>query len=313
MRKSWGRFGLSLTAAMLIAASSFGQAEKAPGRYQPDVTRGDKKAGRYQSDSIRGDKESVLAILYQQRAAEYTALCLQAYNLARRKVDEALASPVLLKDDLPLAVITDLDETALDNSANEVHQYLRDSSYNGKEFNRWIMSMQAGAVPGALRFFNYVDSLSRRGPKKIDIYYISNRDASMVSYTMANMKNLGFPQCDDTAHFKFKAAGSSSKESRRQAVLSDHQVVVLLGDNLIDLDAHFDGWQQTPDQRLDQVYNLRDKWGDLYIVLPNADYGDWESYLYYRYRLDHQGIPPSNMNTIEQQRKEMLKAPAKPF
>jgi 5'-nucleotidase (lipoprotein e(P4) family) len=295
MRKLLGSFCI----ATLALSTCLGQVKKEPCRCP--------------LDSVRGDKESVLAILYQQRAAEYTALCLQAYNLAKRKVDEALASPILLKDDLPLAVITDLDETALDNSANEVHQYLRDSAYNGKEFNRWIMSMQAGAVPGALQFFTYVDSLSAHGSKKIDIYYISNRDASMVSYTMTNMKNLGFPQCDDTAHFKFKATASSSKESRRQAVLQDHQVVVLLGDNLIDLDAHFDGWQQTPDQRMDQVYKLKDKWGDLYIVLPNADYGDWESYLYYQYRHDHQGIPPGNMNTIEQQRKDMLKASEKPF
>jgi 5'-nucleotidase (lipoprotein e(P4) family) len=223
-----------------------------------------------------GDKESVLAILYQQRAAEYAALCLQAYNLAKRKVDAAIANPELTEGDLPLAVITDLDETALDNSANEVRQFLKDSLYDPTEFNRWIQTMQADTVPGSTEFFNYVDSLSQHGPKKIDIYYISNRDASMVSYTMTNMKNIGFPQCDDSSHFKFKSI-SSSKETRRQEVLKDHQVVVLLGDNLIDLDVHFDGYQQTPDQRRGQVYNLKDKWGDLYIVFPNADYGDWES------------------------------------
>jgi 5'-nucleotidase (lipoprotein e(P4) family) len=262
--------------------------------------------------SSGGDKESVLAILYQQRAAEYAALCLQAYNLARKKVDNALANPVLTNGDLPLAVITDLDETALDNSANEVHQYLNDSLYDPKEFNRWVISMQADTVPGSTEFFNYVDSLSKHGPKKIDIYYISNRDTSTVSYTMTNMKNLGSPQCDDPTHFKFKST-TSSKEARRQEVLKDHQVVVLLGDNLIDLDAHFDGYQQTPDQRKNLVYNLKDRWGDLYIVFPNSDYGDWESYLYYQYRLDHHGVPPSDIKYIEQQRRSQLKPPAGPF
>jgi 5'-nucleotidase (lipoprotein e(P4) family) len=270
-----------------------------------------KRAGLSIGTPPGGDKESVLAILYQQRAAEYAALCLQAYNLAKRKVDEAVAHPVLTAGDLPLAVITDLDETALDNSANEVHQYLADSLYDPHEFNRWIYSEQADTVPGSLAFFRYVDSLSTYGPRKIDIYYISNRDDTMVSATLDNMKKLGFPQCDP-AHFKFKTT-TSSKEARRQEVLRDHEVVVLLGDNLIDLDAHFDGYQQTPDQRKNQVYNLKDRWGDLYIVLPNADYGDWESYLYYQYRLEHKGVPPSDLKYIEEQRKSLLKAPAEAF
>jgi 5'-nucleotidase (lipoprotein e(P4) family) len=289
---------LALFLVLLSITNSFSQSKK--GATQPTA----KAAG--------GDKESVLSILYQQRAAEYAALCLQAYNLAKRKVDAAIANPVLTQGDLPLAVITDLDETALDNSANEVRQLLKDSLYDPTEFNRWIMTIQADTVPGSTEFFNYVDSLSQHGPKKIDIYYISNRDASMVGYTMTNMKNLGFPQCDDSSHFKFKT-NTSSKEARRQGVLKDHQVVVLLGDNLIDLDAHFDGYQQTPDQRRSQVYSLKDRWGDLYIVLPNADYGDWESYLYYQYRLEHNGIPPSDLKYIEEQRKSLLKAPAKPF
>jgi 5'-nucleotidase (lipoprotein e(P4) family) len=270
-----------------------------------------KRAGLSPGDQSRGDKESILAILYQQRAAEYTALCLQSYNLARRKIEAAIANPVLTKDNLPLAVITDLDETALDNSANEVHQFLRDSLYDPKEFNRWIKSEQADTVPGSIEFFNYVDSLSTHGPKKIDIYYISNRDDSMVSATLDNMKKLGFPQCDP-AHCKFKTT-TSSKEARRQEVLQDHQIIVLLGDNLIDLDAHFDGYHQMPDQRMGQVYNMKGKWGDLYIVLPNADYGDWESYLYLQYRREHNGVPPSDLKYIEQQRKDQLKSPAKDF
>ena len=189
-----------------------------------------KNTDRLAGDKLHGDKESVLAILYQQRAAEYTALCLQAYNLAKLKVNAALANPVITRGDLPLAVITDLDETALDNSANEAHQYLSDSVFDPGEFNRWIRSEQADTVPGSPEFINYVDSLSTHGPKKIDIYYISNRDTSMVSYTLDNMKKLGFPQCDPT-HFKFKST-TSSKESRRQEVLRDHQIVVLIGDNL---------------------------------------------------------------------------------
>ena len=147
MRKFW-----TLFVFLLSFTSSFAQSKKF------STPRAAEPPG--------GDKESVLAILYQQRAAEYTALCLQAYNLARRKVDAAIANPVLTQGDLPLAVITDLDETALDNSANEVRQLLKDSLYDPTEFNRWILTMQADTVPGSIEFFNYVDSLGQHGPEE---------------------------------------------------------------------------------------------------------------------------------------------------
>src|ERR1700746_762976 len=70
------------------------------------------------------DDQIVMGLLYQQRAAEYHALSLQSYQVARERLDEAL------KDHVPHpAVITDLDETALDNSADEAWLYQHDSSY----------------------------------------------------------------------------------------------------------------------------------------------------------------------------------------
>ncbi|HSU27408.1 MAG TPA: HAD family acid phosphatase, partial [Chitinophagaceae bacterium] len=53
----------------------------------------------------------LFASLYQQRAAEYHALCLQAYNLATQRVNEILKTRTSAK---PMAVITDIDETVLD-------------------------------------------------------------------------------------------------------------------------------------------------------------------------------------------------------
>ena len=54
---------------------------------------------------------------YQQNAAEYCALCVQAYNIARQRVDEI----VITKTEKPKAIITDIDETILDNSPYEAH------------------------------------------------------------------------------------------------------------------------------------------------------------------------------------------------
>src|SRR6476660_3353341 len=53
----------------------------------------------------------IYAAVFQQRAAEYSALCQQAYNLASWQIDAALKNP----HDKPLAIVSDIDETLLDN------------------------------------------------------------------------------------------------------------------------------------------------------------------------------------------------------
>ena len=51
------------------------------------------------------------SMYWQKNAAEYHALCIQAYNLAKMKVDQAIAT----KSEKPLAIIADIDETVLNN------------------------------------------------------------------------------------------------------------------------------------------------------------------------------------------------------
>ena len=46
---------------------------------------------------------------WQKNAAEYHALCIQAYNLAKMKVGQALVTT----SEKPLAIIADIDETVL--------------------------------------------------------------------------------------------------------------------------------------------------------------------------------------------------------
>src|SRR2546421_10846788 len=72
--------------------------------------------------SIQG---KLFTAIYQQKAAEYKALCLQAYNIAHWRLDQAIQQSILK----PKAIITDIDETVLDNSANAVHQALQGKDY----------------------------------------------------------------------------------------------------------------------------------------------------------------------------------------
>ena len=55
-----------------------------------------------------------MALRYQQQSAEVRALQMQAYNIATEKLDAAVAAA---EDPSKLAIVTDVDETVIDNSA----------------------------------------------------------------------------------------------------------------------------------------------------------------------------------------------------
>ena len=102
---------------------------------------------------------------FQQNAAEYEALCLQAFNVAQLRLDEALAK----KSDKPLAIVTDIDETFLDNSPFEAYCAKKGISYSQEAWEEWTVLGDAKPLAGALDFFKYADS------KGVAIFYVTNR------------------------------------------------------------------------------------------------------------------------------------------
>jgi 5'-nucleotidase (lipoprotein e(P4) family) len=208
----------------------------------------------------------IFASLYQQRAAEYRALCLQAFNIATLRVNEN----VTLTMGRPKAIITDIDETILDNSPYEVHQTLQGKDYESATWYEWTSMSKADTVPGAASFLKYAAS---RG---ITIFYITNRDEKERAGTLLNLKKFDLPNADD-AHLILRQ-GTSSKEARRQQVAASHDIILLLGDNLADFSSMFD---KRPLYEREQNTNaLSAEFGKRFILIPNPVYGDWESVVY---------------------------------
>jgi predicted secreted acid phosphatase len=110
---------------------------------------------------------------------------------------------------------------------------------------------------------------------------------------MRNMNKLGFPLTvdSDAGHFLFLASNTpkNSKEPRRKLVEAKDSVILLLGDNLIDLDAAFDSVSMSV--RRQEVDRLNARWGDRYIVFPNSVYGDWENVFYFNYKQQYGAAP----------------------
>ena len=204
------------------------------------------------------------AILWHQHAAEYKALAHQAFNIAKVQIDNLPMPQASLK---PWAVVTDIDETVLDNTPYNAKMALLGKEFDKASWFDWGLQKNAKAVPGALTFFNYV------AEKGIEIFYISNRYEGQKQETIENLKMLGFPNAD-AEHVLLKGS-ISGKEPRRDTVENTHQIALLLGDNLSDFSAVFD--DRTAGKAHENVEKMRLLFGSKFIVFPNAIYGHWET------------------------------------
>lgn len=209
----------------------------------------------------------LFATAYQQRAAEYRALCYQAYNTARFRIDQLKS----IETTKPKAIMTDIDETVLNNSPYQAHQVLNGNDFESASWNEWTARGEADTVPGALHFLQYASSLG------CETFYVSNRDESEREGTLKNLKKFNFPNADN-AHLLLKGK-ASSKEERKQQILATHDIVLLIGDNLNDLSNLFE--RKDPDDRMKVANSFSAEFGNRFIVLPNPVYGDWESALYH--------------------------------
>lgn len=205
--------------------------------------------------------------VWMQRSAEYKALCYQAFNLAETYMMQELKDKKLRKK--KLAIITDIDETFLDNSPNAVFQARNNALYDEEEWHRWCAMADADTIPGALDFFK------KAAAEGIEIFYISNRSEKDRKGTLQNLRRFGFPNADDK-HLLLRTK-TSDKDKRRQKVLAKHHVILYLGDNLGDFSSDFDKHDESDRERA--LFGIRGQIGTKYIVLPNPNYGTWETAL----------------------------------
>lgn len=203
-----------------------------------------------------------------QHSAEYKALCQQAYNIATDRVLEATRSP-LAPGAKPWVVVTDIDETILDNTPNAVHLALRGKEFTSEAWNKWCELAEADTLMGALDFFCLAQD---RG---VEIFYVSNRDPESRAATLANLQKFGFPQADEE-HLLLREK-TSDKSARREKILSKYNILLFLGDNLGDFDHIFDSLNAK--DRKEAVQKFKSEFGKKFIVLPNPNYGTWERVL----------------------------------
>ncbi|OFX17178.1 MAG: 5'-nucleotidase, lipoprotein e(P4) family [Bacteroidetes bacterium GWA2_31_9] len=224
------------------------------------------------SDSLSVSKKSeyehlTLATLWYQKSAEMRAIYYQCYNWATRLLDEKLLNN---KDPRKKAVIVDIDETLLNNSPFEVKCIETGKGYSSESWKNWSDKAIAEALPGAVDFLNYAKE------KNVEVFYISNRKVIELESTAKNLKAHNFPFVDEK-HMIFKTT-ENSKKMRRDSLKTEYEFLLLIGDNLTD----FNELYENRDSKLgiDFVDSNKADFGDIFIMLPNPMYGEWETAIY---------------------------------
>ena len=233
--------------------------------------------------------DNLNAVLWLQRSMEYQALSETVFRAATERLDAALADPswdALVhaeraaagdSRELPPAVILDIDETVLDNSAYQARLVVDGQEFSDPAWDAWVEERKAIPVPGALDFTRAAAA------KGITVFYISNRSAALAEATLDNLRSQGLPVQHDAVFLGLgmqvpgcEQAGSG-KSCRRQLVGRGHRVLMQFGDQLGDF-AQLAA--NTPEQHAALHAGHRDWFGARWWVLPNPTYGAWEAAIF---------------------------------
>lgn len=241
--------------------------------------------------SAQAADDNLNAVLWVQRSHEYQATAVSLFRGAIAELDAALADPqwdALVPaerdnpgawQDLPPAVILDVDETVLDNSIYQARLVRDGLEYDDDTWADWVAEQQATPVPGMVEFAR---AASERG---ITLYYVTNREQRLKDATLANLRAVGLPVEHEDVFLGLgmdvegceEPGSSSGKLCRRQLVGRSHRVLMQFGDQITDF-AHLPA---NTAQARDGVLAEHGGWfGQRWWMLPNPTYGGWEPALF---------------------------------
>ncbi|MGH8025511.1 MAG: 5'-nucleotidase, lipoprotein e(P4) family [Pseudoxanthomonas sp.] len=265
-------------------------------------TKDQAAAGAGETDEANAQRlrETLYATLWMQHSTEYRGAALQAFESARAQLKTATKCGTAELGQLeqskgvcgakspwakrPAAIIFDLDETLLDNSAYQGFQIKHRELYDDARWETWVKSEEALEIEGAVEFVKSASKAAR-------IYYVSNRACRQpignagteqelrklcpqLLDTMTAMQKLGFPKADDRSYFYLKGmyAGLKSKEEIRREIAAGHRISMLVGDNLEDFVENHAVYAE-------KEAALSRLWGKRWFIIPNPAYGSWPGVL----------------------------------
>jgi acid phosphatase len=235
--------------------------------------------------------DNLNAVLWMQHSVEYQASTMAAFALAKRRLIQAMgdawwtAAPAEQKGNyskLPPAIIVDVDETMLDNSAYQAWNISSGKPFGNETWKAFVEAKISTAIPGAVTFVRYANA---RG---IKVFYVTNRTEDMEAATRENMQKLNFPMGGNVDTFLLAGeqdGWGSKKGTRRAYIAKNYRVLLLIGDNFGDF---VDAYKGTEAERQKVFDESAAHWTKDWIMLPNPSYGSFEAV---PYKFDYGATP----------------------
>jgi 5'-nucleotidase (lipoprotein e(P4) family) len=221
------------------------------------------------------------AVLWMQTSVEYRASVLETYRWGKSALLRALKDPLWTAaleqtgdfSKLPPAVILDLDETVLDNSAFEARLAASGRGYSDQAWVEWVNERAAGLLPGAKDFLEFAAA------KHVTPIYITNRVCDPTKPddpTAQVLRRLGLPLDPAPEHLLCDDGNKGDKTERRTKCAAKLRILLMFGDQLGDFlpippaSANLAG--------RDKLFVANGRmWGERWFQLPNPTYGSWEA------------------------------------
>ena len=232
--------------------------------------------------------ENVMGLAWMNTAAEYRALCYQAYNAVKMQVDDAVKNRK--RNSKPLAIVLDVDETILAGMPYNAAFVGTGKTSDEKNLTDWHNAAIASAMPGAVDCLNFVDS------KGVEIFYVTNCPSDTDSQgTLKNFQKLGLPQADKN-HLLFKT-DTGNKQPRFNEITKNYDVILYMGDSVGDFP--LDTYGKNISERNAIIDSNQNNFGTKFIAFPNPVYGAWEDSLAQNYnRMTPQQKESARMNAL---------------
>lgn len=237
------------------------------------------------------EDEPSLAIRWVQNAAEFEALCLQAYRAAGDFLDEAVSNPEWSAlpqqqnaPNLPPSIILDVDETVV---SNVEFQITLQPPFMNSKLNDWNNANPAKPIPGAVEF------VAQARAAGVQLFFVTNRPCEAIDgvadpcpqqgTTIQDLADIGI--IADAEHVLLaneRPEWDREKSVRRSYIAATHRVIMLVGDDLGDfipctrkraLDPCTGG--ATVASRRAATYEYAEYWGAGWFILPNPMHGSF--------------------------------------
>jgi 5'-nucleotidase (lipoprotein e(P4) family) len=204
------------------------------------------------------------ALLWSRGSAEHRALFLQVFAAAVAQLEREVRT----RAPGSWAVVSDADETLIDNSTYQLERARAGEPHETAAWREWTRRREAVPLPGAKAFLERVRALGGK------IAVVTNRRASECPDTEAVFRSHGMPY---DLMLCMPEAGPSDKGPRFEAVargttpagLPPLEVLAFLGDSIRD----FPGLGQSLRDRPEADFA---PFGSRFFVFPNPMYGSWE-------------------------------------